>query len=74
MAILGLIRLFRIAPWGYPLAGLFAGPVRLALFFDAKNTAGDRGGAWLLGAVLGLLIGALEWARVRRTGEDGHTD
>lgn len=65
VCVCALIRLFRIAPWGYPLAGLFAGPVPASLLMNAGSSADERGGLVLLGAVFGVLIGLLEWARVR---------
>ena len=65
IAMVGLIRLFRIAPWGYPWAGLFCGLVPPGLFFDANGSGDDRAGFILISAILGVLIGLLEWARVR---------
>ncbi len=71
VGVVGLIRLFRVAPWAYPLAGLFCGPVPLALVLNRNMGGDERGGLWILSALLGLLIGALEWARVRR--EEGNS-
>jgi len=65
IAMVGLIRLFRIAPWGYPWAGLVSGLVPPGLFFGAGGSGDDRGGFLLISALLGVLIGLLEWARVR---------
>ena len=71
LAVTGLIRLFRVDPWAFPLVGLFCGPVPLALLVGADSTAEDRSGWLVLSALLGVLIGVLEWARVRR--ERGRT-
>ena len=66
-AVVGLIRLFRIAPWGYGVAGLICGPIPFLVLFQEHETNGeDRFGVWLVGALFGLLIGLLEWARVHR--------
>jgi len=65
VAMVALIRLFRIAPWGYPWAGLVSGLVPPGLFFGSGGTGDERGGFLLISAVLGVLIGLLEWARVR---------
>jgi hypothetical protein len=62
--VLGLIRLFPIARWAYPLAGLLAGPVPLALLLRNDDlNADERGGFWLLTTLLGLAIGLLELTR-----------
>ena len=72
VAVVGLIRLFRVAPWGYPVAGLISGPVPFLVLTQGENASGeDRFGIWLLGAVFGLLVGLLEWARVRRRDGSG---
>jgi hypothetical protein len=68
VAVVGMIRLFRIAPWGYWVAGLVCGPVPLLVVFQPAGE--DRFGVWLFGAIFGLLIGLLEWARVRRPESD----
>ena len=65
VAISGLIRLFRIAPWGYPWAGLFCGLAPPGIFFDSKGGQEDRGGFLLVAALLGFLLGLIEWARAR---------
>ncbi len=67
LAILALIRLFGTSRWGFPVAGLLAGPVPLILLFTPRIAQGERGGVVLLGALLGLAIGLLEWARVSRS-------
>jgi len=67
VAVLGLVRCFPVASWGLPLAGLLCGPVPAALLLPAADLAEDeRCVLWLLCALLGLLIGALECARLRR--------
>lgn len=68
-AVVGLIRLFRVAPWGYPVAGVLCGPIPLVLLLAGKAKEGELFGVWLLGAVFGLLIGLLEAARVRRSAD-----
>lgn len=65
IGIVGLIRLFRIAPWGYPVVGLLAGPLPLALLVTVDMSKNDRGGALVLTALLGVFVGLVEWARVR---------
>ncbi len=66
VGVVGLIRLFRVAPGVYPLVGLVCGPVPVALLFQAETKADERATLWLFSALLGLLIGSVEWARVRR--------
>ena len=68
VAVVGMIRLFRVAPWGYAIAGVICGPVPLILVFQPSGE--DRYGVWVFGAIFGLLIGLLEWARVRRVESD----
>ena len=66
VCVYALLRLFRIAPWGYPWLGLFVGPVPASVLLMNQNTPSDeRGGVWLLSALVGLLLGIIEWARVR---------
>lgn len=67
VVVAGLLRLFRVAPFGYPVAGLFCGPVPF-LLLSARSVQGsdERAAVWLVSALFGLLVGALEWARVRR--------
>ena len=70
-AVVGLIRLFRIAPFGYAAAGLVCGPLPFLVLSQGDGTSGDdRFRLWLVGAFFGLLIGVLEWARVRRLEAD----
>ncbi|MDX1385383.1 MAG: hypothetical protein R3190_17145 [Thermoanaerobaculia bacterium] len=68
VVVLGLIRIFPVAPWGRPLAGLLCGPVPVVLVLPADLTEDERLAGWLLGALLGLVIGALECARQQREG------
>jgi len=65
IGVLALIRLFRVSPCAYPVAGLIAGPVPAALFLARSLEGEEWGGIWLLLALLGALIGTLEWARMR---------
>jgi hypothetical protein len=75
VSVLGLLRAFRVAPFGLPWAGLLAGPVPVALLMTEEWSQDDRGGALFLAALLGVLIGVLEWARIRRAarGEAGRS-
>jgi len=67
-----LIRLFRVAPWGYPVAGIVCGPVPAVLLtagnaeLASNSSAGDRGGMWFVLLLFGLVLGLLEWARASR--------
>lgn len=65
LSVLGLLRLFRTRSFGYLVAGMIAGPVPMALLLPAPLPEAERGGAWLVTALLGFCVGALEWARVR---------
>lgn len=65
LAVLGLIRLFGTRSFGYPVAGLLAGPLPAALMIGARAAEGDRAGVLLAGSLLGLFVGLLEWARRR---------
>lgn len=68
LAVLGLLRLFAVARWAFPVAGILVGPIPAALITSAgrgMNTE-DRAGFWLLTTILGLLVGLLEWARLSR--------
>jgi hypothetical protein len=65
VAIVGLMRLFRVVPAAYPLVGLLCGPVPLALFVARSMTGEEWGGFLLLGAAFGCIVGLLEWARIR---------
>ena len=70
VGILGLIRLFRVAPWCYPWVGFVAGPVPLALFVHEGVDAKERGFLLVLTALFGFLVGLIEWGRVRRLEAD----
>jgi hypothetical protein len=70
VAVAGLMRFFRVAPWAYPLLGLLCGPVPFALLVPGSTTRDERGALWAMTAVLGLLIGLLEWARESRRAKD----
>ena len=66
ISVWGLMRLLPV-PRGWSwLAGIFAGPIPLALLMPNGNTADERG-VILVGAVVGLLLGLLEVAHARRT-------
>ena len=68
VAVGGLIRLFPVKPGAFPLVGLIAGPVPFLILFGSSSSLEDRGGAVLASGFLGLVIGLLEWGRVRRQG------
>lgn len=61
----GLLRLFRVPAWSYPLLGLVVGPVPLAVFFGADES-GDARGIVVLGILGGLVVGFVEWVTLRR--------
>ncbi|HEX6882906.1 MAG TPA: hypothetical protein VF530_05965 [Planctomycetota bacterium] len=63
----GALRLFRVPPGVYPLAGLLAGPLPIALLMPAGAGADARGLVWL-GALAGLVIGLVEWGASRARG------
>jgi hypothetical protein len=63
LVILGAIRLFRTARWGYLIAGPLAGTLPIVVMVPSKTSQDDFGGLWLLSAILGLFIGLLEWQR-----------
>ena len=65
LAVLGLMRLFGTRKGGHAVAGLLAGPLPAALLLGAAEGQEERGGLLLAGALLGLLIGLLEWVRPR---------
>jgi len=65
VAVLGLIRLFRVAAWARPIAGLLAGPVPAALLRLGELEDFERAWTWAACAVLGLLVGLIEQARLR---------
>jgi hypothetical protein len=66
VAVLGLVRLFRARSFGYLVAGTLSGPVPAALLLPDALPAAERGGACFVAAFLGLCVGLLEWAKVRR--------
>jgi hypothetical protein len=59
-----VMRLFRVPPGAYPLTGLLAGPVPIALLVPSSASPETRGLVWL-GAIFGLVIGLVEWACAR---------
>jgi len=64
VAALGLIRLFRVAAWSYPVVGLFVGPFIAAILLGGKQ---DKWGEVLVvSAILGAFCGLVEWGRVSR--------
>jgi len=66
VAVLGLIRLFRVRPGLYPLVGFLCGPVPLALIAQGDMDPGGLGGGAAVAAVGGAIVGAVEWGRLRR--------
>ncbi len=70
VGVLGLTRLFRVSRWGVPVVGLVCGPVPVVLLLPADvNSGEERAGLWLLGAIVGLLIGLVEAARLRKVSD-----
>lgn len=69
VAITGLIRLFRVARWGYPWVGLFCGLALPGILFGADGGSEDRAGFLLVAALLGAFLGVIEWARVSASRE-----
>jgi hypothetical protein len=63
LAVLALIRLFHTRSFGLLAAGLLAGPLPIAVLLGLETPSQDRAAMLVLCAPLGLLIGALEWAR-----------
>lgn len=61
IVVSALVRLFRVPPPAYPLAGLVAGPVPLALLMPTDAPEADRAVIWI-GLFAGLVIGCVEWA------------
>ncbi|MEW6072519.1 MAG: hypothetical protein AB1726_08000 [Planctomycetota bacterium] len=57
--------------WCYPWVGLLCGPVPAALLWPASTPDPDRGGLLLMGALLGLFVGLVEWGRIRRAESRG---
>lgn len=74
-SVVGLLRLFRISRFGLPFAGLVAGPVPFALLHPpGDKPAEDVGGILLLAALMGALIGIVEWARQARAEREARLD
>ncbi len=67
VSVWGLMRLLPVAPGWTWLAGVFAGPIPIALLMPA-GTPTDERGVILLGALVGGLLGLLESAHARRRG------
>ena len=63
VAVLGLIRLFRVARWAYPLVGILCGPVPAGILFARSVSEEQWGGTLVLTAVGGLFVGTIEAAR-----------
>jgi hypothetical protein len=70
VAVVGILRIFRVPPWCYPWLGLVCGPVPAALLPSGDQEPGDRGGLLLITALLGLLVGLVEWGRRSRSEEE----
>lgn len=70
LAVLGLIRCFRIVPGLYWAAGLVCGPVPLVLVSQDVSKE-DVGGLLLLAALFGALVGLIEWAHARHSAGRG---
>lgn len=60
----GLLRLFRVPAWTYPLLGLVVGPLPLAVFIG-PDVSGDARGIVMLGVLGGLVVGFVEWVTLR---------
>ena len=74
VVVVAIIRRFRVAPWAYPIAGLFSGPIPFVLLFARSTTKEEWGGVWLVSALLGAMIGFVEWARVQRVERERSSD
>ena len=61
----GLLRLFRVPSAANPLIGLISGPLPFALFMPVGASQDARGLIWV-GMLAGLVLGCVEWARVRQ--------
>lgn len=71
-AVVGaLIRLFRVPPGAYPLAGLLSGPVPIAVLMPVDATQDERGLIWV-GLLAGLVVGCVEWAQARARAGSRH--
>jgi hypothetical protein len=62
VAVLGLMGLFRVERWAHLVTGVLAGPVPAALLVPA-SAGKEAAGMIALGALFGLLLGALELGR-----------
>ncbi len=60
----GMIRLFRVAPWAYPFVGMVVGPFIGSLFIHEANVNKEWGAIALVLSVFGLLVGLVECGRV----------
>src|SRR5262245_10119178 len=67
LSVWGLMRLLPVAPRWTWLAGVFAGPIPIALLMPSSTPADERG-VILFGSLLGALLGLLETAHGRRSG------
>lgn len=65
-SLMGLMRLVPVGPGWYWLAGIFAGPIPIALVMPDGTPANERG-VILAGALFGLLLGLLETAHWRHS-------
>jgi len=66
LAVHGLMMLFGVRRWGWVVAGLLCGPAPFALLMAHGVPAGEAGGGVVLGALLGVLLGLVRWAREAR--------
>ena len=67
VGVVGLIRLFRVAPWGYPFVGAICCPVPAALLVVVPGMEEQEGvGTWVVLAIGGVVVGFVEWARLSR--------
>src|SRR5262245_37918435 len=66
VSVWGLMRLLPVAPGWTWLAGIFAGPIPIALLMPSGTPAEERG-VILFGSLLGGLLGLLEVAHGRRS-------
>lgn len=66
VAVIGLLRLIPVSPWCYPWVGMIVGPVPFALLVNAGAEDGERGMLWLATALVGFLLGLIEWGRESR--------
>jgi hypothetical protein len=59
-----LVRASRLTPGAWPLAGLILGPAPASLLLFRLGRE-EHGAVVALGALLGLLVGTIEWAHQR---------